>query len=389
MVKIIHTGDWHLAGNYPEKAAISAQFLIDQIHGSDSPAYNPDVILFGGDLTDRAVHVHSDRLQPFYNLVKSVQCPIVLLQGTHSHEPFGTINNIAALSSDIHVIDNPGQGYFFNGLHVKGLPALTKPLLAQWMKECGSDIDGFNDPTSAIKYLLKRIGEDFAKHSGPKVLVGHWTLSGCMTPTGQTMFGSDLEVGLADLSVTGADAVLLNHIHKSQDWRAPMLVSYSGPPYPTNWGELDRKSFSVLTFDESTGQMLSFERVYFPHLPMVKIEIEFTGQQVDGEWGYRVVSDNWPLVDKNVEVKVCYTVPKEIAAQVDDMYVRLQFAKSGIELSAIDRTIQAGNRERIENITTKQTTRDQYLAVCTAKGEEPRAGSIAKADAIDEQGVPA
>ena len=389
MSKVIHSGDFHLGGSHEEKAAVSAQFLIDQIHDSTSPAWAPDVILFGGDLTDRAVHVHSERLNPFYNLVRAVTCPVVLLQGTISHEPLGTINNIAALSKTVHVIDSPFTLFTHESLNIMGLPGLYRPQLAKWMKELGSEIDGFADPASAIRELLRSIGERLSKQAGPKIVLGHWSLSGCVTPTGQTMIGNDLEVGLDDLALLGADAVLLNHIHQSQEWHEPVFASYSGPPYPTSWGELHQTSFSVLEFDDETGRLTNFVRVPMPHKPMAKFDIEFTGEQVNGEWAWTGNDEtiHTVIIQPGMEVKCCYSVPKEIAAQVDDMYIRTMFANRGLELAAVERTIKSSTRERIADIASKETTRDQYLAVCTAKGEEARPGALVKADMVDELGV--
>ena len=392
MIRVIHSGDFHLGGSFPEKAAVSAQFLIEQIHDEKSAAYDPDAILFGGDLTDRAIHVHSDRLIPFYNLVKAVTCPIVLLQGTISHEPLGTINNIAELSNRISIIDSPMSFLTIPaGGCIMGLPGLSKPQLAKWMKDIGSEIDGFADPTAAIKEALAYIATRWSREPGPKILLGHWSVSGCVTPTGQTMIGSDLEVGLDDLALTGASAVMLNHIHKPQEWRDPIFASYSGPPYPTSWGELHQCSFSVFEFDDETGKMTSFERIPFPHLPMLKLDIEFTGKQTDGEWDweYKTPLDEsmYHLGDTPHELKICYSLPKEIAHQVDDMHIWVMFKKMNIEIASIDRIIQATSRERIADLASMETTRSQYEAICEAKGETPREGALVKADAIDEKVV--
>lgn len=385
MIKIIHTGDWHLGGAYPEKAAQSSKFMIDQISNPESPAYLPDAILFGGDTTDRPLHVHSEKLAPFYDLVRATTCPIVLLQGTISHEPLGTINNIAALSDRVSVIDSPFQTIEIGPMFVMGLPGLYKPQLAKWLKEMGSEIDAFDNPAEAIREILQKLGENFAP--GPMILLGHWTLSGCITPTGQKMVGADLEVGLQDLALTNADAVLLNHIHQAQEWKEPVFTTYSGPPYPTCWGELQQTSFSVLEFDEGTGKLAHFERVPFPHKPMMKIEWEFHGtQRDDGSWS--CTGPGYSLADAcRSEVKVCYSIPKQIAHLVDDMYVRVAFKQLGVELAAIERTIKATSRERLADIGTKETTRQQYESVCQVKSEEPRPGALEKADLIDEQGV--
>lgn len=388
MSKFIHSGDWHLGGNYPNKADVSADYLIAQINDLASPAFRPDGILFGGDLTDRALHVHSERLEPFYRLVKATSCPIVLLQGTISHEPIGTIKNIAALTERICVLENPFDEVTIGHAIIRGLPGLTKPQLATWAREIEPACDGFADPTDAIKTIIDAIANRWEEHFGPKILLGHFTVSGCLTPTGQTLMGSDLSVGLDDLAASGADAVLLNHIHAAQQWDKPVFASYSGPPYPTSWGELDVKSFSIFEFDDATGRMTSFQRIPFPHRPMQKLNVEFTGKQVDGEWEYTCdgMAPGYVTFQRGMEYKVCYSVPKEIAAQVDDMWVRVHFKQHGIELAAVERTIRSTDRQRIVDIGSKETTRDQYLAVCNAKGEEPRAGALTKCDEIEEKG---
>lgn len=386
-MKFIHSGDWHLGGSYAEKAEISALWLVAQINDPSSPAYKPDGILLGGDLTDRALHVHSERLEPFYKLVKATTCPILLLQGTISHEPLGTIKNIAALTDRIKVLQTPFDHACIGDAIIAGLPGLTKPLLTNWAREIQPSADGFDDPTEAIRISLGHIAQLFADHFGPKILMGHFTVAGCKTPTGQTMMGSDLEVGLDDLAATGADAILLNHIHAAQAWDKPVFASYSGPPYPTSWGELDSKSFSVLEFDDATGKVTKFERIPFPHRPMIKIDIEYTGEQKNGEWVYVPSWEAGVYSLNDNEVKVSYSAPKEIAHQVDDMLVRVTWKNMGIELAAVERTIQASDRQRIADITSKETTRSQYEAVCSAKGDEARPGALVKADLIDEKAV--
>jgi exonuclease SbcD len=390
-IKIIHTADWHLGGNYPEKAQASAEYLVAQIYDKQSPAFNPDVICLTGDLTNHSIHVHSEHLAPFLYLVANTTCPIVLLQGTPSHEPFGTVNNIAALSNRIKVIDEPGvQLNIGDRLLIAGLPALTRSQLAEWARALVEGIDGFADPAAAIRILLEHQGKLWAHSDEPKVYLGHWTVSGCVTPTGQTMTGNDLEVGLDDLALAGADVVLLGHIHQSQQWRGPGLVSYSGPPYPTSWGELHQTSFSVVEIDGDTAKLVSFVRIPMPHRPMAKFDIEFTGEiGADGNWLASATSGEFDRIKElgDVEVKCCYSVPKEIAAQVDDTYVRTMFEVNGLTLAAVERTIKATTRERIADIASKETTRDQYLAVCQAKGEDARPGALVKADLIDVSGV--
>lgn len=396
MIKVIHIGDEHLGGAYPEKAAKSFEFLINHLWDDmSSPAFNPDLIISTGDLTDRPLHVHSEHLKPFLNFVKAAQCPIVLLQGTPTHEPFGAIDNIAAVSDGkIVTITSPFDLHTFpeTGGVVMGLPALTRPQLAKWAKQIDPSLDGFEDPDSAIKAILQSIGERWKDFEGPRILTYHGVLRGCTAANGQVLAGGTLEVAREDLALANPTVVLCADIHLAQEWLEPCLVTYCGSTYPCNWGELDQKSFSVI--DLAGHELIDSTRIPFPHKPMVKVELEFTGEQFDGQWFYIEsggrhfkVSDYLAGMVSDCEVKVSYTIPREIAAAVDDAYIRVLFAERGIDLTAVERIIKTESRERIEGITTIQTTAQQYEAVCQARAVEIRPGAIAKCDMIDQQGV--
>jgi len=142
-MKVIHIGDQHLGGAYPEKAAKSFDFLNSELWENDSsPAFAPDLIVSTGDLTDRPLHVHSEYLRPFLEFVQRSRCPIVLLQGTPSHEPIGAIQNIGAVAQDqLMIISDPQVSWLkvIRGMQIQimGLPALTKPLLKQWLQMLG------------------------------------------------------------------------------------------------------------------------------------------------------------------------------------------------------------------------------------------------------------
>lgn len=387
-MKIIHIGDQHLGGAYPEKAAASFDFLTAELwENQDSPAFRPDLIVSTGDLTDRPLHVHSEHLRPFLHFVQRSECPIVLLQGTPSHEPLGAIENIAAVSDGkIITITSPHCVVPLGNLFIQGMPALTRPQLAKWVRGIDPTIDGFADPDAAIKAILAYQAGSWPSES-IRVYLYHGVLRGCTTATGQTLAGGVLEIAREDLALANPTVVLCADIHLAQEWRDPCLVSYCGSSHPVNWGELDQKSFSVVEFD---GDSALLTRVPFPHKPMVKLELEFTGEQHDGVWefincgtGYDSSCSDYSAL-KGYEVKVVYTIPREIAASVDDAFVRLLFHSEGIELAAVERVVKSEKRERIEGIRSITSTRAQYEAWCNAKNREPRPGALVKASELDE-----
>lgn len=387
MSKLVHITDEHLGGTYAEKSAKSFEFLIEQLWNDPlSPAYNPDLIYSTGDLTDRALHVHSEHLRPFLDFVKAARCPIILLQGTMSHEPLGTINNIASISEGkIHVIDSPFQNIKIAGFSVFGIPGVTKALVAKWCQARGIQVDAFADPREGLRAILKDISNSWA--SGIRILGGHLTVSGAVASNGQVMNGNDIDLSLEDLALADPHTVVLGHIHQYQTWTVNGIrVTYGSSSHPCNFGELDPKGFSVYDFN-ADGSLASFERVPYPHRPMLKIDVAFTGVQNDQGWECQF-DQILPVDGDKYEVKAAYTIPKKIAAQVDDVYVRLLFKRNGIDLAAVQRTIQSTGRERIAGIASKETTRSQYEAVCAAKGEEPRPGALEKADTLDTGDFP-
>lgn len=398
MIKVIHTGDLHLGGKYPDKAQASIEHMLNEIETASSLAHDPDLFLCTGDSTEKALHVHSDHLKPLLELIHAVEAPKVFLQGTPSHEPYGFLDNLRRASGDrIIVMDKPQVMDLNLGndkyIALASLPALTRITLENWaqtylnMKDCSAD--------AYIQAFMEYFGKEFKLYNQqPNILLGHWTVNGCKTSTGQTLYGNDLAVSLDDIALAGADATLLGHIHMEQEWYAPNLISYCTSSYPCNWGERDPKSFSVLKFDDKTYQLISLERIPFPHKPMVKIEWEFTGQQKDGDWDLLAwcpdLDDDKSKIeiDDSYEVKVAYSVPKELAPQIDDMYVRMRFKQEhGFDLSAIDRVIRATNKNLADEIAQVESTRDQYLKVCEIRGEEARPGALEKCDHIDEEGI--
>lgn len=392
-MKLVHITDQHCGGGSPEKVEKSFDFLIDQLWGdSASPAFQPNIIYSTGDLTDRPLNVHSEYLKPFLRFVKAAQCPVVLLRGTLSHEPIGTIENLADMSDGkLSIITSPFDEVNFGGFDIRGIPGLTRPLIAKWCREAGIPIDGFDDPTEALREILRHIAKSWL--DGIKVLGGHLTIRNSMTPSGQTMIGGDIDLSIDDLMLAGADLCPLGHIHLHQVLRAAAPhVSYGGSPQPCNFGELDQKGFSVFSFPDGSAESLSLERVTFPHKPMVKVELEFTGKKFSGgtwEWFTNQFESDTAMEMECAgrEVKCVYTIPREIAASVDDAYIRVFFGEHGISLAAVERIIKTESRERIEGIAAMQTTAQQYEAVCKARSVGVRPGAITKADLIDQQGV--
>jgi len=104
------------------------------------------------------------------------------------------------------------------------------------------------------------------------ILLGHITVSGSQTSTGQTLVGGDVCISLDSLTEVGADYVGLGHIHKPQEFEPN--IHYAGSCFPVNWGEVEQKSM-IWAELEGNGKS-SFERIPFDFPPMVDLELTYS-----------------------------------------------------------------------------------------------------------------
>ena len=76
--------------------------------------------------------------------------------------------------------------------------------------------------------------------NGPRILVGHWSISGASTPSGiPTDQFREPVIPLAELEQIGFDAVVFGHIHKPQTLQgiSSRPIFYVGSPMALNFGE--------------------------------------------------------------------------------------------------------------------------------------------------------
>jgi DNA repair exonuclease SbcCD nuclease subunit len=80
------------------------------------------------------------------------------------------------------------------------------------------------------------------------LMIGHVNVAGAMTSVGQPNIGHEIEITAAHLDRLGNIPKLLNHIHKAQEIGG---AHYAGSVCRMNWGEIEDKGYSVVTFQEA------------------------------------------------------------------------------------------------------------------------------------------
>ncbi len=233
----------------------------------------------------------------------------------------------------------------------------------------------------ALRDVLRGLGQELAEcpEDGPRLFLGHVMVRGSKTSTGQPLVGCDFELGLEDLVLVGAaDAYLLGHIHKGQDWKvngSPAI--YPGSPRRTAFGELEPKGYVVIEHDQHG---LRWEFVEAPATPMVQLE---------GTWRGRLELDEAFNPD-GAEVRLRYHVAadeREAArAEVED-YARELVVVGALSVK-VEEVVETTTRSRTPEVAAARTLADKLQALWLARQFEPgdrRLALLGKLSAVEEE----
>ncbi len=261
MITAAHFSDLHFSGRNLDEAGRCFGFAIDR-----AIERGVDVAVISGDATDHALDVHSPAVERLAREVRRLadHCPVLMLQGTFSHEPPGTLAIFRLLGGrhPVHVADRieqvaltaegrwqasplwrfdavpPGARALFTCV-----PTVNKAVVAATV--------GATEAAEAVGQELAALLAGYAPiHAAaraagvPAIGVGHGTVSGCVTEHGVPMAGFDHEFTVGGLFAAGAQAFMLGHIHKHQTWDdGGRVIAYAGSIGRFHHGELGAKGF--------------------------------------------------------------------------------------------------------------------------------------------------
>src|ERR1700690_2334012 len=108
MIRIAHFSDLHYSEKHLTEADRCFTYAVDRAIGM-----KVDAAVISGDATDHALDVHAPAVERLARNVRRLadHCPILMLQGTYSHEPPGTLSIFRLLGGryPVHVADRIGQ----------------------------------------------------------------------------------------------------------------------------------------------------------------------------------------------------------------------------------------------------------------------------------------
>ncbi|WP_429360080.1 metallophosphoesterase family protein [Paraburkholderia sp. GAS32] len=293
-MKIAHFSDLHYS---PDNLAESDRCFSYAV--GNALEQRVDVAVISGDSTDHRLDAHSPALNALARQVHRLAevTPVLMLQGTFSHEPPGTLDNFALMGSvhPVFVADTVCQvaladGHFHRSHGPVFSPAELSDLLAvppQAVFTCLPTVNkGQLAATVGALAAATDLGEVLASYLAaagrvnlrlreagiPTFGVSHGTVNGCTTEHGVTMASFDHEFSLTALFEAECDGFMLGHIHKAQQWaREGRLVAYPGSIGRFHYGEEGEKGY--LSWEVQPG-MATATLVATPSRQMVCVDFD-------------------------------------------------------------------------------------------------------------------
>lgn len=335
MLRVAHFSDLHYAGAALTEVDRCFSFAVDQ-----AIARGVDCAVISGDSTDHALEVHAPAVEALARTVRRLadHCPVLMLQGTFSHEPPGALNLFRLLGGRfrVHVADRLQQvaliedgrwqetpGWRFERIPAgaRGLfscvPTVNKAVVAAAM--------GATEAAAAVGEQLTALLRGFAPSNEaaraagvPTIGVSHGTVYGCVTEHGVPMAGFDHEFTTGTLFGAAAQAFLLGHIHKHQCWEQDgRVIAYAGSIGRLHYGEQGDKGFLIWNVDAGS---VRFELIATPAMRTVEISFDGLPKLEELQQCARTIDVTGAFV------RVRWNMPEEDRHEVDRLAIQRIFA---------------------------------------------------------------
>jgi exonuclease SbcD len=261
MIRVGHFSDLHYSAKRLEEADRCFDFAVEA-----AIERGIDVAVISGDATDHALEMHNPAVERLAHRVVTLadHCPVLMLQGTFSHEPPGTLATFALLRGRCPIkvvqricqlaLQEDGTWRESEGWRFQAIPAGARAVFTCVPTVNKANVAAVVGATEAALAQGQELSALLAGYAGvnaaarqaglPTIGVSHGTVSGCLTEHGVPMAGFDHEFTSGALFSAGAQAFLLGHIHRHQVLEdCGRLVAYAGSIGRFHHGELGDKGF--------------------------------------------------------------------------------------------------------------------------------------------------
>lgn len=289
-MKIIHTADWHI-GTFrsPVKDGINLRSkdtkrCLDElirVARKEQPDYclvSGDVFHVGRLLSDRCCNEIITAVHYIKELA-AVSKQVIVMRGTPNHDGAGQFNVLSEMFANyhnVHIVITP-QVLSFDDVDIVVLPGFDKGTFRAKFAELSNE-----EENKALTHELSNIvlGLKAQCNSNKKsILMAHYTVPGCNTESGQTMFLTQFEpvLPMETLQAAAFDLVALGHIHRPQ--AVPNIANcyYSGAINAMNFNDegQERGFWIHQIYPSGVGQSI------FYHTPIREfITLHFTDTDI-------------------------------------------------------------------------------------------------------------
>jgi exonuclease SbcD len=271
MIRLAHFSDLH----YGTKNLIEA----DRCFGNAvdrAIALGVEAAVLSGDATDHGLDLHAPAAERLFAQVRRLadHCPVLMLQGTFSHEPPGTLAIFRLLGGrhPVHVAERieqvaliaEGKWLASTDWCFDRLPAGARALFScvpTVNKAAVAAAVGAADAAQAVGENLACLLRGYApihraarRQRVPTIGVSHGTVFGCISEHGVPMAGFDHEFTTGALFASEAQAFMLGHIHRHQAWdqesgAGRQCIAYPGSIGRFHYGEDGEKGVLLWEVD--------------------------------------------------------------------------------------------------------------------------------------------
>ncbi len=287
-MKLAHFSDLHYCAKYLRWVDAAFAHAIEH-----AKANGAEAAVISGDSFDAAISLHEPAVNAFIRRVKDLadHMPVLILQGTHSHDRPGSLAPLRALGGNIVVAEHICQvalmsgGWMISEGHAfkpedtpsalalfSCLPSVNKGGVAAALG-CEMAVEKTGDVVRDLCMSWAPSNDRARMLRTPTILVSHGTVNGCVTETARAMVSPDHEFTAHALFAAGASATMLGHIHAHQGWEdAGRRVAYPGSITKLIYGHKGQTGYLLWDVGPTTA---SYEHVACPSREM--IELEFPG----------------------------------------------------------------------------------------------------------------
>ena len=357
-MRILASGDHH----FDERSTRWAECI--NVHSwmvDLARAEKVDLSLSGGDIYERASTPMEREAVAEYKVRMAEVCPDVTARGNHDRHL--DIEILSKLKSHHPIIVQERAGLIV----VAGAAVATMAwpetsyLLAQHRDDQVADLA----VRGALCSTLRGLGDGLALHDGPRILLGHFMVDGCVTSVGQPMIGKPVNVGLADLALAGAHLGLMSHIHKGQHWDiAGNPHYYMGSPFRTNYGERERKTVLLAEFDGA--RLVSVQEIDTPCARMIHVDAVWDGDALRFELDEPI---------DGAEIRIRYDVARDQRERADRAARELLDtwkAQGATQTKAVEQ-VTVESRARAPEVAAANTIPEKVTALWNSSGYDPGA----------------